>query len=128
MSLEDLPGALRVHGGEILNDIERQMRSVADLPGDVYRTVVQVPDESATRKHLVQMGASALSIVVPVARAITHSAEMVPHARFLQPILLGKLFGIHDYLEDRQAALLALPTLPKQIRDDAVRLREFLRA
>ncbi len=128
MSLNDLPGALRVHGGEILNDIERQMRSVADLPGDVYRTVVQVPDESATRKHLVQMGAGALSIVVPVTRAITRSAELVPHARFLQPILLGKLFGIHDYLQDRQDALLALPTLPKQIRDDAVRLREFLRA
>lgn len=125
MSLGRLGRALEIEGKELLSDIQRQLRGVADLPADVYRTVVQVPNESGLRDYFAGAGRPALAALVPISRVLTTHSELHPHGPLLQPVLLGKVFGAQDYITDRKAALAGLP---KAMLDDSERAANFLDA
>lgn len=93
----------------------QRFRALVDLPGDVYRGVTGIPDERRLREYLSTASPALLNLAIPVVRGLANSGGASRKLWYAQPILLGKLFGLHDYLQDRTEALLALPDVPASL-------------
>lgn len=130
LTTADLPGVgglLSVDAAELLARAAAPIRRLVDMPADAYRYVMQVPDERTVRAHLDGLGPDLLAVVVPAARQLSALAARAPKGRYVQPVLLGKVFGAADYVSDRRDALAALPDLPAKLRDEIVAGQAFLR-
>lgn len=128
MSLGGLGRALSAGSGALMDEISSHIRRLTDLPADVYRHAVDVPDERGVRDHLAASGSDVLAVVVPVVRTIVSATEVVPGGPLMQPVMLGKVFGVHDYVHDRKAALEALPELPAELKGELMGAADFVRA
>ncbi len=126
MSLATVGRALLQQTRSSVQEAAERIRGLVDLPGDVYRAVTGIPDERGLREYLAAASPALLSLAVPVVRALANSGGASRKMQYAQPILLGKLFGTHDYIQDRTEVLLAIPKLPKALVDEARGLADYL--
>lgn len=108
--------------------VSETLRNVTDLPGDVYGALAELPDSTSLSKRFRELGTDCLEVAIPVVRQVNSAAARMPYGSYLQPILLGKLFAVRDYVADRRAALEAIPELPGDLKKEAQSVSEFLKA
>ena len=126
LSLPSLSKTLSASEG-LLDQVKNEYNWLVDLPSNAYSTIMKVPDQIGVREKLDALGTEALQLAVPIANQVGAAMKRASYSAYLQPLLIGKIFAAHDYVQTRKALLKALPQLPDRLRAEAEGAAAFLR-